>query len=244
MTSAHIVKIARLRAGLTQQQLAIRSGHPRETIARWETGVQEPALSTLSDLVEACGLALVTHITKLDTSLDEAVHDQAALTASDRLRLLAPSARANTMRALRWVANASSGAIVIGAVADVLQGAPQRPEDGHVELVAEDVFGIEREMQAAGLTPVETEDRWAQTDPRATWTLPQGGTIVVASDVPGTKGYGDLRRSARQVTLVSDSEVEVAHPRDLLRIAEASPREAERARAPALRALLRHEGTT
>lgn len=240
MTSGDIVKIARLRAGLTQQQLAARSGHRRETIARWETGAQEPALSTLRSLVEACGLALVTQIANWDGSLDEAVEDQAGLTPSERLRLLPPPARSNTMHALRWVAQAKSSAILIGAVADVLQGAPQRPGDGHVELVPEDSVAIEREMQAAGLTPVETDDRWAETDPRATWTLPQRGTIVLAFDVPGTRGYGDLRRSAQHLPLAAGTEVSVAHPRDLLRIADASPREAERARAPALRALLRH----
>jgi hypothetical protein len=63
---------------------------------------------------------------------------------------------------------------------------------------------------------------------------------VLASNVPGTGNYRDLRRSARTVELDDSTSVRVAHPRDLLRMADASQRESERARVPALRALLAH----
>lgn len=245
MTSRDIVRIARQRAGLTQRQLAIRSGHPRETIARWEAGAREPSLATLSALVAACDLDLVVHLARKDDSLDELVADQLALTPVERLGRLMPAAdRDDAIRALRWLAGARLHSIVIGGVAAALQGGPQRPGDGTVEFVSDDPVAMEAEMREAGLTPSDTDERWAEIDRRAPWSLPHGGTLVLASNLPGTGDYPDLRRSARVVELGDQTSISVAHPRDLLRMADASPREAERARTPMLRALLSHDGAT
>jgi transcriptional regulator with XRE-family HTH domain len=241
MTSRDIVRIARQRAGITQQQLADRSGHPRETIARWETGAREPSLATLKALVAACDLELVIHLAQRDTSLDELVADQLALTPIERLeRLMPATATVGTLRALRWLAEARTPVIVIGGVAAALQGGPQRLDDGQVEFVSGDPYAIEAEMRAAGLIPSDVDERWADVDRRAPWALPDGGTIVLASHVPGTGDYRDLRRSARTVQLDDGTRIPVAHPRDLLRLADASSRESERARVPGLRALLSH----
>jgi transcriptional regulator with XRE-family HTH domain len=239
MTSRDIVRIARQRAGLTQQQLADRSGHPRETIARWEAGAREPSLSTLRKLAEASNLDLVIQLAQRDLSLAEAVDDQLELSPTQRLERLLPSAgKDDTVRALRWLTVARTPLIVIGAVGAVLQGAPQRPGRGGVEFVSADPFAMDEEMRAAGLIASDTEERWADVDARAPWTLPEGGAIALASNVPGTGDYDDLRRSAQTVELDRTTSIRVAHPRDLLRIADASPRESERARAPGLRALL------
>ena len=100
MTSSDIVRIARQRAGLTQRQLAQRSGHPRETIARWETGAREPSLESLRALVRACGLELVLALAAGDDSLTELVDDQLALAPVDRLQKLLPADEAaDAMRA-------------------------------------------------------------------------------------------------------------------------------------------------
>jgi hypothetical protein len=93
-------------------------------------------------------------------------------------------------------------------------------------------------LRVAGLFPIASEERWADEDARAAWTLPEGGTLAIASNVPGTRDYRDLRRSVQTVGIDPATSVSVAHPRDLLRMADASPRESERARAPGLRALL------
>jgi transcriptional regulator with XRE-family HTH domain len=239
MTSRDIVRIARQRAGITQQQLADRSGHARATIARWETGAREPSLATLKALVADCDLELVIHLTRRDPSLDELVADQLALTPTERLeRVIATTAMDGTLRALRWLAEARTPVIVIGGVAAVLQGGPQQPGDGQVEFVSGDPFAAEAAMRGAGLVLVDTDERWADDDRRAQWVLPGGGTIALASHVPGTRDFPDLRRSARTVQLDDGTTVPVAHPRDLLRMADASPRESEQARLPALRALL------
>jgi hypothetical protein len=103
---------------------------------------------------------------------------------------------------------------------------------------------MEHEMREAGLTAVDTEERWADVDRREPWTLPNGGTIVLVQDLPGTLGYPDLRRSAREVEIGDAGSIEVAHPRDLLRAADASTRESDRARVPALRVLLSQRAET
>lgn len=49
---------ARRSAGLTQRQLAERSGIPQPTIARIESGKQMPRADTLDRLLRACGWEL------------------------------------------------------------------------------------------------------------------------------------------------------------------------------------------
>jgi transcriptional regulator with XRE-family HTH domain len=82
--SADLIREARLRAGLTQYELAERSGRERSVIARWEQGVVAPSVETLVELVRACGF---------DLPLELVPHDPAA---SERLRknaLLSPERR-------------------------------------------------------------------------------------------------------------------------------------------------------
>ena len=239
MNTADVVRIARQRAGLTQQQLADRSGHPRETIARWETGAREPSLSDLRALVSAANLDLVLNLAERDESLLEAVDDELELTPIQRLRRALPDGEwKEARRGLRWLSRARTATIVIGGIAGVLNGAPQRPHSGRVEFVSADPFATEREMTAGGLVPIDSDERWLDVDARGLWRLPKGGTLALATKVPGTGDYRDLRRSAETIELDQNTAVRVAHPRDLLRMADASPREPERARIPGLRALL------
>lgn len=62
MTGAQIIREARLKAGLTQTDLAERLGRDRAQIARWETGGQEPSFENLRAVVEACGFVLKLEI--------------------------------------------------------------------------------------------------------------------------------------------------------------------------------------
>ena len=58
MTAAQIIREARLKAGLTQTELAERLGRERAQVARWEIGGQEPSFENLQSVVEACGFTL------------------------------------------------------------------------------------------------------------------------------------------------------------------------------------------
>lgn len=58
MRSAALIREARLRAGLTQAELAERTGRDRSVIARWEQEAVAPSVETLVELVRACGFDL------------------------------------------------------------------------------------------------------------------------------------------------------------------------------------------
>src|SRR5712691_12578319 len=79
MTAAQIIREARLKAGLTQAELAERLGRDRAQVARWETGGQEPSFENLRAVVEACGFSLRVEIAEheatpaLDSELEESL---------------------------------------------------------------------------------------------------------------------------------------------------------------------------
>ena len=50
--------MARRRAGLTQRELARRSGVPQPSISKIERGVISPTVDTLERLLRACGMEL------------------------------------------------------------------------------------------------------------------------------------------------------------------------------------------
>lgn len=239
MRSRDVIRIARDRAGLTQHQLAARSGRPRETIARWESGAQVPSLDAVSALVAECELDLVLRLTEQDTTLLDRVREQLALRPAKRLsRLLPFETVRDAKRSLRWLADARTPTIVLGQIGAVLIGAPQRPDSAQVEFVSEDPTATNQELRAAGLVPVDVDDRWRETDVREPWTLQAGGTLTLARNLPGSDDYRDLKRSASPLDFDARTRVLVAHPRDLLRMADASTREPERARVPGLQALV------
>jgi transcriptional regulator with XRE-family HTH domain len=55
MTTGELIRSARLRAGFSQKELALRLGMASSSIARWETDTVEPGFSTLRRVLQACG---------------------------------------------------------------------------------------------------------------------------------------------------------------------------------------------
>jgi len=86
MRSAALIREARLRAGLTQADLAERTGRDRSVIARWEQAVVAPSVETLTELVRACGFDLPLELEPLET--DERVKKNAMLSPERRVRRL------------------------------------------------------------------------------------------------------------------------------------------------------------
>jgi transcriptional regulator with XRE-family HTH domain len=58
MLSGDLLREARLRAGMSQADLAARAGTARSQISRYERGDVLPSLETLRRLIAACGLQL------------------------------------------------------------------------------------------------------------------------------------------------------------------------------------------
>jgi transcriptional regulator with XRE-family HTH domain len=72
MVSGDLLREARLRAGLTQAELAERAGTARSQVSRYERGDVLPSLETLRRLIRECGLDLAFRLFTAD--LDE--HDE------------------------------------------------------------------------------------------------------------------------------------------------------------------------
>jgi transcriptional regulator with XRE-family HTH domain len=58
MNAARILRYARRRAGLTQRQLAEKSGIPQPTVTRVERGQTIPRVDTFDRLLRACDIVL------------------------------------------------------------------------------------------------------------------------------------------------------------------------------------------
>ena len=89
MTAAQIIREARLKAGLTQTELAARLGRERAQVARWETGGQEPSFANLSAAVEACGFALKVEITEREATPELDAELQASVPQAPQQRVQA-----------------------------------------------------------------------------------------------------------------------------------------------------------
>jgi len=93
--SGDLIREARLRAGLTQYELAKRSDRDRSVIARWEQGVVAPSVETLVELVQACGFDLPLELVPHDSSARKQLRKNALLSPERRvLRLLRAQGKA------------------------------------------------------------------------------------------------------------------------------------------------------
>jgi len=96
MRSAALIREARLRAGLTQTELAQRAGRDRSVVARWEQGVVSPSVETLVELVRACGFDLPLELVAYDTEGDGRLQKNVVLSPERRVkRMLARLERAS-----------------------------------------------------------------------------------------------------------------------------------------------------
>jgi transcriptional regulator with XRE-family HTH domain len=254
VVSASLLTQARRSAGLSQRALAARAGVAQQEIARYERGRVTPSLERLRTLIAACGLELTFALTRADDSYDEQIAAALALTPALRLeRALRDAqplraaraqaagtsapARADLAGVLRELDKAAVRHILIGELAEVLQGSPLLPIANAVTIVA-------RAGQRDSLSAViavsggqsTASSATSSIDAPARFTLEvYGAELVVAPAPAGTHGYEDLRRDATPVRLHEDLTVMVASLVDLVRIAEASE---DRARLPALRRTL------
>jgi transcriptional regulator with XRE-family HTH domain len=84
--SADLIREARLRAGLTQYELAERTNRDRSVIARWEQGAVAPSLETLLELVRACGFNLPLELVPWNDSNLERLRKNVLLSPERRVQ--------------------------------------------------------------------------------------------------------------------------------------------------------------
>ena len=86
MDPAELVRHCRLQAGLTQQQLAIRTGTTKTAISRLERGHLSPSVETLERLLLCMGYALKIEAVPVSARTETAQLDAVAdLTPTQRL---------------------------------------------------------------------------------------------------------------------------------------------------------------
>ena len=83
--SAALIREARLRAGLSQQELAAKSGKDRTVIARWEQGVVAPSIDTLVELLRSCGYDIPLELVPYDPGPDERIREIQMLSPERRV---------------------------------------------------------------------------------------------------------------------------------------------------------------
>ncbi len=86
MISGDLLREARLRADLTQKELARRANTSQSAIARWESGAVLPSLERLRELIRACGLELTFGIANYDDSYDYFIEERLRLDPQERVR--------------------------------------------------------------------------------------------------------------------------------------------------------------
>jgi len=69
---------------MTQSELGHRLGKPQSVISRWERGQAIPSLETVRAAVQACGLELSFHLSRLDDSNYTVVDDHIRMTPQER----------------------------------------------------------------------------------------------------------------------------------------------------------------
>ena len=86
MNSGRTLRLARRRKGLTQRQLAERSGVPQPAIARIESGTVTPRVDSLERLLRSCGEALEAR-PALGIGVDRSlIREMLRLSPTERLR--------------------------------------------------------------------------------------------------------------------------------------------------------------
>jgi transcriptional regulator with XRE-family HTH domain len=95
-----LVRQARLRAGMSQRQLAEKLGTSQSLVARWERGQVEPPFGSVVRAVRACGLDLGVRLAAYDREHDLLIDENLKLTPSERLkRMLQGAAAIEELRA-------------------------------------------------------------------------------------------------------------------------------------------------
>lgn len=84
--SAALLQLARLKAGLSQGQLAKRAGVPATMISAYERDRRQPTLATLRRLLRAAGFDLLMHLAPADLHDDVLADLETGRTSREQAR--------------------------------------------------------------------------------------------------------------------------------------------------------------
>jgi len=244
VTGAQIIREARLKADLTQTELAERLGRDRAQIARWETGGQEPSFENLRAVVEACGFVLKVEITErerdpliaseLQRSLLQAPQQRVQCLLEDLGDGQTKQVRFDPYALLEALERNRVGHVVIGGFARVVHGSSELTRgldtvpslrDDNLRHFAGAVADLGASRAAlAGLQALGL----AESEPLAVAT--SAGRLRVVPKPWGTRGYDDFRIRANRENIGGGLRPKIASTVDLVRMLEAStrPRDVER----------------
>lgn len=232
MTSGELIRSARLRAGLSQAELAKRLELPASSIGRWETDTVEPGYSTLRRVLQACGFDLppVLEPYEPDLKLDARIHELQRLTPQERLSKMLTRSRLwplDPYTMLREFEHARVSYIVIGGLARIIHGSDEITEDLDIapSLRPDNLRRLQEALEAqqahrVDMQPLAIHQLDPEQEPFVTLVC-DAGQIHVVAHAPGTRGYDDLRRRANREALGEGLRPAVAHPADLVRMLEA-----------------------
>jgi transcriptional regulator with XRE-family HTH domain len=194
MDGGSLVREARLRAGLTQAQLAARAGTTQSALARLETGRASPSFARVVALVEACGLDLRVGLDEAPEPEPRREHPAGSWPVTSEI--LSPLLAAG----VAFVIGGRLAAALRGA--DLEAGVPLVvPDDGraNLEALGEALGALHARVRVedGSLPLVRAPDALR---PRRRWELvTPHGPIDVDLEPAGTRGYRDLSRDASVV---------------------------------------------
>ena len=122
-TAGSLLRRARVGAGLSQAELAIRAGVAQSVISAYEAGRRQPALPTLARLIEATGHDLVVDIQWQPTQLSRLSGPVGQLVRHKRRELVAAAA-AHDVRNLRVFGSVARGEDRADSDVDLLADLP------------------------------------------------------------------------------------------------------------------------
>ena len=233
MTSGELIRSARLRAGLSQGELAERLGLPVSSIGRWETDTVEPGYSTLRRILQTCGFDLpaVLQPYEPDRELDARIEQVRRLTPQERLAQMLASARRlwplDPYVMLRELEHARVSYVVVGGLARIIHGSEETTESLDItpSLRPDNLRRLQEALEAVNahridMQPLGIDQLDAEQEPWVPLVCDAGELHIVAGPA-GTRGYDDLRRRANREPLGEGLRPQVAHPADLVRMLEA-----------------------
>ena len=257
MTAAQIIREARLKADLTQTELAERLGRERAQVARWEIGGQEPSFENVVAVVEACGfqLELPDRRARRRSAPRRRVDDKRAAGAA------AAGAGADRARRRPDVTDSRGpfdpyeifsaleaeriAYVVVGAFARVVHGSGETTHgiDISPSLREEDLRRLARVLDELGGhgrdgEPIQAEQFAAEGRTEA---LTRAGGLAVVPTPWGTRGYDRLRIRANRENLGKSIRPPIASLADCVRMLEASTRAIDQERIQRIRRMMELE---